>query len=90
MGEYDRLVQGTATPAPSGFYIIRQGEEIVTHIAAMRYIMADSVINFMHQTFWHNVVMLPIGNGREILLQGRATDVSRVLEIIRSIDVPRS
>ena len=86
MGDYDRLVQGAATPVlgPPG-----HGEEVITYITPLRYIVADFVVHSMQQAFGHTVVVLPMGTGRDILLQGRAIDVRRALEIIRSLDVQR-
>jgi general secretion pathway protein D len=93
MGDYDKLVQGAALPSPNvsrGKGGPGQGEEVVTHIVPLRYIMADFVIQAMQQAFGQSVVVLPVGNGRDILLQGRATDVSRGVEVIRDLDVDSS
>ena len=90
MGEYDRLVQGVGTPSPDHRNPPRHGEEVITYIATLRYIVADFVAHSMQQAFGHTVIVLPVGNGRDILLQGRATDVTRAREIIRSLDVQRS
>jgi len=90
MGDYDRLVQGVGTPSPDHRNPPRHGEEVITYIATLRYIVADFVAHSMQQAFGHTVIVLPVGNGRDILLQGRATDVTRAREIIRSLDVQRS
>jgi len=93
MGDYDKLVQGAAPPSSSvtmGKGTPGSGEEIVTHIVPLRYIVADFVVQAMQQSFGQSVLVLPVGSGRDILLQGRATDVSRGIEVIRSLDVASS
>ena len=92
MGGYDRLVQGVIPPSPvpgpipGGLMGPGQGEEVVTHIISLRFIVAEMVANAMQHAFGHNVLVLPLGNGRDIILQGRATDVSRGVEVIRRLD----
>jgi general secretion pathway protein D len=93
MGDYDKLVQGMAPPTPGvtrGKGGPGQGEEVVTHIVPLRYIVADFVIQAMQQAFGQTVLVLPVGNGRDILLQGRATDVNRGVRVIRDLDVESS
>ncbi|MDR2137486.1 MAG: type II secretion system protein GspD, partial [Synergistaceae bacterium] len=67
-----------------------QGEESVTHIVPLDYILADFVFQALHQACGQTVMVLPVGNGRDIVLQGRGTDVSKAVELIRRLDVPAS
>jgi general secretion pathway protein D len=93
MGEYDKLVQGgvsTSTGVGKGKGGPGQGEEIVTHIVPLDYIISDFVVQSMQQAFGQTVIVLPVGNGRDIMLQGRATDVNKGVEFIRKLDVPAS
>ena len=93
MGEYDKLVQGGVSTSPGvgkGKGGPGQGEEIVTHIVPLDYIVSDFVVQSMQQAFGQTVIVLPVGNGRDIMLQGRATDVNKGVEFIRKLDVPAS
>jgi general secretion pathway protein D len=90
MGTYDKLVQGgqsTSTGVSRGKGNPGQGEEVVTHIVPLDYIPADFVVQSMQQAFGQTVIVLPIGNGRDVMLQGRATDVSKGVEFLRKLDV---
>ena len=44
----------------------------------------------IQQSFGSSLVALPVGNGRDILLQGRATDVNKGVELLRKMDSPQS
>jgi general secretion pathway protein D len=93
MGDYDKLAQGGTSPSPNvtrGKGEPGRGEEIYTHIVPLDYIISDFVIQAMQQAFGQTVVVLPIGNGRDIVLQGRATEVSKAVEFVRKLDVPSS
>jgi general secretion pathway protein D len=93
MGSYDKLVQGgvsTSSHVGRGKGSPGQGEESVTHIVPLDYIVADFVIQALQQAFGQSVIVLPVGNGRDIVLQGRATDVSKAVELIRRLDIPSS
>lgn len=93
MGSYSIVRQGGVSPRTSvergrggpGF-----GEETVTYIVPLDYVTVESVIPALQQAFGQNVVVLPVGNGRDILLQGRATDVNRGVDLLRKMDTPHS
>jgi general secretion pathway protein D len=92
MGAYFKLAQGgvsTSTQVGRGKGGPGPGEQTVTHIVPLDYITADYVIQALQQAFGQNIIVLPIGNGRDIMLQGRAVDVSKSVQIIRDMDNPR-
>ena len=93
MGGYSTLMQGGISTSPNvnrGKAIPGYGEEVVTHIVPLDYIIADFVVQALQQAFGQAVIVLPIGNGRDVMLQGRATDVSKGVEIIRTLDIAPS
>lgn len=93
MGSYSIVRQGGVSPSPNvhrgktgpGF-----GEETVTYIVPIDYITVESIIPALQQSFGPALVVLPVGNGRDILLQGRAIDVNKGVELIRKMDTPQS
>ncbi len=93
MGSYSIVRQGGNSPSPSvsrgksgpGF-----GEETVTYIVPIDYITVESVIPALQQSFGPALIVLAVGNGRDILLQGRATDVNKGVELLRKMDTPQS
>ena len=93
MGSYSVVRQGGLSPSPNvhrgkagpGF-----GEETVTYIVPLDYITLDSIIPAIQQSFGPALIVLPVGNGRDVLLQGRATDVRKGVELIRKMDTPSS
>ena len=93
MGSYSIVRQGGVSPSPNvyrgksgpGF-----GEETVTYIVPVDYITIESIIPALQQSFGSSLVVLPVGNGKDILLQGRATDVNKGVELIRKMDTPQS
>lgn len=93
MGSYSIVRQGGVSPSPDvhrsrsgpGF-----GEETVTYIVPIDYITVESILPAIQQTFGPALVALGVGNGRDILLQGRATDVRKGMELIRRMDTPQS
>ncbi|MDR2522454.1 MAG: type II secretion system secretin GspD [Synergistaceae bacterium] len=93
MGGYDKLVQGGLSfrrDVDKGKGGPGLGEEFVTYIVPLDYIVPDFVIQSLQQAFGQSLLVLPAGNGRDILLQGRATDVNRGADFIRELDVPAS
>ncbi|MDR2174722.1 MAG: type II secretion system secretin GspD [Synergistaceae bacterium] len=93
MGDYSKLVQGgvsLSTTVGRGKGGPGYGEETVTYIVPLDYIVADYMIQALQQTFGQALIALPVGNGRDILLQGRSTDVNKGVEFIRRLDVPAS
>jgi general secretion pathway protein D len=93
MGGYDKLVQGGSSfkrDVAKGKGGPGLGEEMVTYIVPLDYIIPDFVIPALQQAFGQSLMVLPAGNGRDILLQGRATDVNRGVDFIRELDVPSS
>jgi len=93
MGSYSIVRQGGNSPSPN-VYRGRSGpgfgEETVTYIVPIDYITLESIIPAIQQTFGPALIVLPVGNGRDILLQGRATDVRKGMELIRRMDTPQS
>lgn len=93
MGSYSIVRQGGVSPSPN-VYRGRSGpgfgEETVTYIVPIDYVTVESLIPAIQQTFGPALVALPVGNGRDILLQGRATDVRKGMELIRRMDTPQS
>ena len=93
MGSYSIVRQGGVSPSPEvyrgksgpGF-----GEETVTYIVPIDYITIESVIPALQQSFGPALMVLPVGNGKDILLQGRATDVRKGMELLRRMDTPQS
>ncbi len=93
MGSYSIVRQGGVSPSPNvhrgksgpGF-----GEETVTYIVPIDYITIESIIPALQQSFGPSLIVLPVGNGRDILLQGRATDVNKGVDLIRRMDTPQS
>lgn len=66
------------------------GEETVTHIVPLDYVTVESVVQALQQAFAQTVIVLPVGNGRDVMLQGRATDVSKGVDFLRKLDTPSS
>ena len=93
MGSYSIVRQGGNSPSPN-VYRGRSGpgfgEETVTYIVPIDYITIESILPAIQQSFGPALIALPVGNGRDILLQGRATDVRKGMELIRRMDTPQS
>ena len=93
MGSYSIVRQGGVSPSPN-VYRGRSGpdfgEETVTYIVPIDYVTIESVIPAMQQSFGPSLMVLPVGNGKDILLQGRATDVRKGMELLRKMDTPQS
>ncbi len=93
MGSYSVVRQGGNSPSPN-VHRSRSGpsfgEETVTYIIPVDYITLESIIPAIQQTFGQALIVLPVGNGRDILLQGRATDVRKGMELVRRMDTPQS
>lgn len=93
MGSYSIVRQGGVSPSPDvhrgrsgpGF-----GEQTVTYIVPVDYITVESIIPAMQQTFGPSLMVMPVGNGKDILLQGRATDVNKGMDLLRKLDTPSS
>jgi general secretion pathway protein D len=93
LGDYSKLVQGgvsLSTTVGHGRSGPGYGEETVTYIVPLDYIVTDYMLQALQQTFGQSLIALPVGNGRDILLQGRSTDVNKGVEFIRKLDVPSS
>ena len=93
MGSYSIVRQGGNSPSPN-VYRGRSGpgfgEETVTYIVPIDYVTIESIVPALQQTFGPALIAIPVGNGRDILLQGRATDVRKGMELIRRMDTPQS
>ena len=93
MGSYSIVRQGGVSPSPN---VMRgkggpdYGEETVTYIVPLDYITLESVIPALQQAFGPSLMVLPVGNGKDVLLQGRATDVRKGMELLRKMDTPQS
>lgn len=93
MGGYSKLVQGGASLSPTvgkGKGGPGYGEETVTYVVPLDYIVSDYVVQAMQQAFAQTVIVLPVGNGRDVMLQGKATDVNKAVDLIRKLDIPGS
>lgn len=93
MGSYSIVRQGGVSPSPNvyrGKSGPDFGEETVTYIVPIDYITIESIIPALQQSFGPSLMVLPVGNGRDILLQGRATDVRKGMELLRRMDTPQS
>lgn len=93
MGSYSIVRQGGNSPSPEvhrGKSAPSFGEETVTYIVPIDYVTVESIIPAIQQTFGPALIVLPVGNGRDILLQGRATDVRKGMELIRRMDTSQS
>ncbi|MBQ3760129.1 MAG: type II secretion system secretin GspD, partial [Synergistaceae bacterium] len=93
MGSYSIVRQGGNSPSPN-VYRGRSGpgfgEETVTYIVPIDYVTIESIVPAIQQTFGPALIAISVGNGRDILLQGRATDVRKGMELIRRMDTPQS
>ena len=65
-----------------------EGEQSVSQVVPLHYVTADFVAPAVAQVSGRTVTVLPVGRGNDILLTGRATDVSRAVSIIRTLDRP--
>ena len=93
MGSYSVVRQGGVSPSPN-VYKSRSGpnygEETVTYIVPIDYITVDSITPALQQAFGNAVMVLPVGNNKDVLLQGRSTDVRKAMDLIRKLDTPQS
>ncbi|MBQ7196594.1 MAG: type II secretion system protein GspD [Synergistaceae bacterium] len=93
MGSYSIVRQGGVSPSPN-VYRGRSGpgfgEQTVTYIVPLDYVSVESVIPALQQSLGQSVIALPVGNGRDIMLQGRATDVNKGVQLLRTMDTPQS
>ena len=93
MGSYSIVRQGGVSPSPN-VYRGRSGpgfgEETVPYIVPLDYITIESIVPALQQSFGPSLMVLPVGNGKDILLQGRATDVNKGVDLIRKMDTPQS
>lgn len=93
MGSYSIVRQGGISPSPN-VYRGRSGpgfgEETVTYIVPLDYVSVESVLPALQQSLGQAVIALPVGNGRDIMLQGRATDVNKGIQLLRKMDTPQS
>ena len=93
MGSYSIVRQGGVSPSPN---VVRGrsgpgfGEETVTYIVPLDYVSVESVIPALQQSMGQALIALPVGNGRDIMLQGRATDVNKGVQLLRKMDTPQS
>ena len=93
MGSYSIVRQGGVSPSPN-VYRGRSGpgfgEEKVTYIVPLDYVSVESVIPALQQALGQAIIALPVGNGRDVMLQGRATDVNKGVQLLRKMDTPQS
>ena len=93
MGSYSIVRQGGVSPSPNvhkGRTGPGYGEETVTYIVPLDYVSVESVIPAIQQSLGQAIIALPVGNGRDIMLQGRATDVNKAVQLLRTMDTPQS
>ena len=93
MGSYSIVRQGGVSPS-NNVYRGRTGpgfgEETVTYIVPLDYVSVESVVPALQQAMGQALIALPVGNGRDIMLQGRATDVNKGVQLLRKMDTPQS
>ena len=93
MGSYSIVRQGGNSPSSNvyrGRSVPDFGEETVTYVVPIDYVTVESVIQALQPVLGQSVASLSAGNGKDILLQGRATDVRKAMELIRRLDTPQS
>ena len=93
MGSYSIVRQGGVSPSPNvyrGRTGPGYGEETVTYIVPLDYVSVESVLPALQQSLGQSIIALPVGNGRDIMLQGRATDVNKGVQLLRKMDTPQS
>lgn len=93
MGSYSVVRQGGISPSPSvnkGKSAPDFGEETVTYIVPLDYVTVESVLPALQQSFGPSLMVLPVGNGKDLLLQGRAVDVRKGMDFLRKMDTPAS
>ncbi|MGI6783589.1 MAG: type II secretion system secretin GspD [Aminivibrio sp.] len=65
-----------------------EGEQTVSQVVPLDYVSADFIAAAVSQASGRAVTVLPVGRGEDILLTGRATDVNRAVDLIRTLDRP--
>ena len=93
MGSYSIVKQGGVSPSATvgrGRSGPGYGEETVTYIVPLDYVTVESVVPGIQQAFGQALIVLPVGNNRDVLLQGRATDVNKAVDLLRKMDTPQS
>ncbi|MBR1673036.1 MAG: type II secretion system secretin GspD [Fretibacterium sp.] len=93
MGSYSIVRQGGVSPSATvsrGRSGPGYGEETVTYIVPLDYVTVESVVPALQNAFGKDLIVLPVGNNRDILLQGRATDVNKAVDLLRKMDTPQS
>jgi len=63
-----------------------EGEQTVSQVVPLDYVTADFIAAAVSQASGRLVTVLPVGRGNDILLTGRATDVNRAIDLIRTLD----
>lgn len=63
-----------------------EGEQTVSQVVPLDYVSADFIAAAVSQASGRAVAVLPVGRGEDILLTGRATDVNRAVDLIRTLD----
>jgi len=63
-----------------------EGEQTVSQVVPLNYVTADFIAAAVSQASGRSVTVLPVGRGNDILLTGRATDVNRAVDLIRTLD----
>ena len=93
MGGYSILRQGGISPSPNVLKSRRPpdyGEETVAHVFPLDYVTVESVVPALQQAMGQSVVILPAGTGRDVVLQGRGTDVNKAVNLLSRLDTPQS
>ena len=93
MGGYSIVQQGNVSPSLSvekGHGGPGYGAETVMYVYPLDYVTVESVIPALQQAMGQSVVALPVGNGRDVLMQGRATEVNKAVDLLRRLDTPTS
>ena len=93
MGNFSIVQQGGVSSSPTvdrGRRGPDYGSETMTYIFPLDYVTVDSVVPALQQAFGQALIALPVGNGRDVLLQGQATDVNKGADLLRKLDTPQS
>jgi len=66
------------------------GEQVVAQVVPLDYVTAIFVSDAVKQVSDKGLGILPLGMGNKILITGRASDVDRAVNLVRTLDVPDS
>ena len=65
-----------------------EGDQTVSQVVPLNYLTAEFLLPAVLQASGKNVAVQPVGRGNDILLTGRASDVTRAVSVIKALDRP--